>query len=85
MSEIILFSGEGCSGCDEVKKHIKNPSKLKIVDVTKDEDYARLAIENGINAIPSIAIKTEEGIKKCELKLEGNIVKAKCKDKEIIL
>ncbi len=85
MDEIILFSAEGCPGCDEVKKYIKNPSKIKIVDVTKDEYYARLAIENQINAIPTAAIKTDKGIKKCDLQLKDNIVKVKCKDKEFIL
>jgi len=85
MEEIILFSGEGCPACDEVKKHLKNPSRIKIVDVTKDEDYARLAFENDILAIPTVAIKTSDGIKKCELKFEGNTVKAKCGNKEIIL
>ena len=85
MSEIILFSAEGCSGCDIVKKHLKDPTKIKIVDVTKDEEYARFAFENQIYGVPSVIIKTDKGIEKCDLQLEGGKVKARCKDKEIIL
>ncbi len=84
MEEIIFFTGEGCPACEEVKKRLKNPS-IKIVDVTKDENYARLAFQNDILAIPTVAIKTQDKIKKCDLKLENDKVKVKCDDKEFIL
>jgi len=85
MEEIILFTGEGCPACKEVKKRLKNPSQIKIADVTKDENYARLAFENDILAIPTVAIKTQNKIKKCDLQLENDKVKVKCDDKEFIL
>jgi len=82
--EVILFVAENCGGCEEIKKHIKNKS-IKIVDITKNDENLKFAYDNNITAVPTVIIKNSQKIKKCKLLFEGNIVKAKCNNKEIIL
>jgi len=84
VEEIILLVGEGCPGCEEVKKRVKNPS-VKILDVTKSDEAAVLAAENNIFSIPTVILKSQKGVEKCDIELEGDKVKIKCKGKELFL
>ena len=86
MSEIIILSAENCGGCQKIKSLIKDPSKVKILDVTKSDEAALLAANNNIFSIPTAVEKTPQGIQKCDLSIDNNKrVRVKCRNKEIIL
>ena len=83
--KIIIFSAEGCPPCEEVKKRIKDPSKVEIIDLTKNEEAARFAYENDILAVPTAIKKTDNGFERCQIDIKENKVIVKCKDEEIEL
>ena len=86
MKEFIILTAENCGGCETIKRHIQNPSSVEIFDVTKSDEAALLAAKNNILSVPSVIRKTPEGnIEKCDLELKDGKVKAKCKNKEVIL
>ena len=78
--EIIIFTVENCPPCQEVKKRIKDPSKVKMIDLSKDEEAARFAYENDILAVPTAIKKTDNGFEKCKIDIKENKVIVKCKD-----
>ena len=68
-----------------VTKHLQDPSKVKIFDVTKSDEAALLAAKNNIFSVPTVIKKTPDRIIKCDLRLEDNKVKANCEGKEALL
>lgn len=82
MEEIIILTIEGCPACDYIKKHSKN-SKVKILDVSKDDNAALLAAQNNIFSVPTaIKKKSDNKIEKCDLDISDKII-VKCKNQEI--
>jgi glutaredoxin len=77
--EVILIVAEGCPHCEEAKKLVKD-SKVRVLDVTKDERAAAILRDLEEYRVPLLVTleKAERGAKLCAIDEKG--MKVKCVD-----
>ena len=61
--EIILVVNEGCPGCEEAKRMLGKD--VRVMDIAKSEEAAKIALELGIMAVPSIVMYDRDEGKMC--------------------
>lgn len=81
LDNLVFLVAEGCPGCKDVKKVVKD--KAKIMDVTKEDKATKMAMDNNINSVPSALYKNKDGVKKCDLKHDKGKLVVDCDGKEI--
>ena len=73
--EVILIVNEGCPGCEEAKRMIgKN---ARVMDIAKSDEAAKIALELGIMAVPTLVMYDREAGKMCLV--DKNLLPTKCK------
>lgn len=68
MKEMIVIVAEGCHYCEELMKALPK-DKIKILDVTKSLEAARLMRDLGIYKVPLLITveRTEQGTQVCAM------------------
>lgn len=61
--EILLIVSEGCPGCEEAKKLLGE--RARVMDIAKSDDAAKIALELGIKAVPTLVFYDKEAGKMC--------------------
>ena len=61
--EIILIVNEGCPGCEEAKKAFGKD--VMVMDIAKSDEAAKIALELGIKAVPTLVMYDKEAGKMC--------------------
>jgi glutaredoxin len=76
MKETIVIVAEGCPYCEELKKTLPK-DKIKVLDVTKSLEAARLMRDLGIYKVPLLVTvdRTEQGTEVCTLEEKEGKVK----------
>lgn len=76
MKEAILIVAEGCHYCEELMKALPK-DKVRVLDVTKSLEAARLMRDLGVYKVPLLITveKTEQGTEVCALEEKEGKVK----------
>ena len=72
--EYVLIVAEGCAGCEAAKERIKGDTRFRVLDVTKNNEAASIALKLGINEVPTVVEIDRDANKMCVMKDE----KPKC-------
>ncbi len=72
--EYVLIVAEGCPGCEQAKAKVKGDKKFRVLDVTKNNEAALIALKLGIMEVPTVVEIDREANKMCVLQNE----KPKC-------
>lgn len=74
--EVILVVAEGCEGCKEVVENLSKDTKIKILDVTKDLEAAKIIRALEIFKVPLLVSKEKLGngkVRYCTIEEDGKI------------
>ena len=63
--ELILIVAEGCPGCEAAKTRIKGDKRFRILDVTKSDEAANIALKLGITKVPTVVEVDREANRIC--------------------
>lgn len=63
--ELILIVAEGCPGCEAAKERIKGDKRFKVLDITKSNEAASIALKLGIDRVPTLVEVDREANKVC--------------------
>ena len=72
--EYVLIVAEGCAGCEAAKERIKGDRRFRVLDVTKSDEAASIALKLGIVEVPTVVEIDRDANKICVMKDE----KPKC-------
>lgn len=61
--EVLLIVSEGCPGCEEAKRLLGE--NARVMDIAKSDDAAKIALELGIMAVPTLVMYDKEEGKMC--------------------
>lgn len=81
LNKLIFLVAEGCKGCDALKKAAKG--KVKIMDVSKEDEATKLAMDNKIYSVPTAIYKDKNKVEKCNLEYTKDKVIVKCGGRKI--
>lgn len=65
--EYILIVAEGCPGCGAAKARVKGDKRFRVLDVTKSNEAAAIALKLGIMAVPTVVEVDREANRICVL------------------
>ena len=72
--EYVLIVAEGCAGCEAAKERIRGDKRFRILDITKNNEAASIALKLGIVEVPTVVEIDRDANKICVMKDE----KPKC-------
>ena len=68
VKEYVLIVAEGCAGCEEAKARLKGDKRFRVLDITKNNEAASIALKLGINEVPTVVEIDREANKICFMK-----------------
>jgi len=74
--EVILVVAEGCDGCKDAIENLPKDEKIKILDVTKDLEAAKIVRALEIFRVPLLVSKEKLGngkVRYCTIEEDGTI------------
>ena len=66
--EYVLIVAEGCAGCEEAKERLKGDKRFRILDVTKSDEAATIALKLGIVEVPTVVEIDRDANRMCAMK-----------------